>query len=276
MQRHQTVAQPVRQNSGRQPRGRLIIGCSGWQYRWWKGNFYPDDLPASRWLEFYTRHFQSVEINNTFYRLPPAATFEHWRQRTPEGFIVAIKASRFLTHLKRLKDARPSLTLLFSRVAALGSRTGPILFQLPPHLPRDLGRLETFVADLAATAPILEQDACPAHFALEFRDPSWYVDDVFAMCDRAGVAICLHDMAGSALTAPAVGPFVYLRFHGADGRYHGSYPPDALREWATRMRAWSAAGRDVFAYFNNDPGGAAVRDARALRAAAGQSCGAVA
>lgn len=270
------VAGPVRQNAGRQRAGRLIVGCSGWQYRWWKGNFYPDDLPTPRWLEYYARHFQSVEVNNTFYRLPPAATFEHWRDRTPEGFLVAVKASRYLTHLKRLKDARPSLTLLFSRVAALGSRTGPILFQLPPHLPRDLARLEAFVDDLAATTGVLEDAGCPARFVVEFRDRSWYVDGVFERCDRAGVAVCLHDMAGSAVTAPVVGPFVYIRFHGPDGRYHGSYAPHVIREWAARMRAWSVDGRDVFAYFNNDPGGAAVRDARALRVSVGQSIGAVA
>jgi uncharacterized protein YecE (DUF72 family) len=231
----------------------LRIGCSGWQYKHWKGDFYPATLPPARWLEYYATHFDTVEINNSFYRLPEAGTFAQWRRRVPSSFVYAVKASRYLTHLKKLKDPGPPVQLFFSRARSLGPRLGPVLYQLPPRWPRNLERLETFLRTLPARR---------LH-AIEFRDPSWYCDGTFELLQRHKVALCAHDMEGSATGQRSVGPFVYLRLHGPQ-RYSGRYPDLALEAWAE----WCVAqrqGSGVYVYFNNDSGGHAPRDAMRLR-----------
>jgi uncharacterized protein YecE (DUF72 family) len=244
----------------------LRIGCSGWNYKSWSGRFYPAGLPASGWLAYYLRHFDTVETNATFYRLPARATFEGWRRQTPGGFVMAIKASRYLTHLKRLLDPEPPLARLFEAASGLGSRLGPVLYQLPPQLALDLPRLDGFLAALPATlASEGETRGRPIQHAIEFRHPSWYAPEVFARLRERGVALCLHDMAGSAIDGPDVGPFTYVRFHGAVGRYHGSYGEGLLRDWASRFAAAWRGGRDVYAYFNNDPDAIAPQDARRLQ-----------
>jgi uncharacterized protein YecE (DUF72 family) len=234
---------------------------------------YPAALPARQWLEAYSGAFDTVEANGTFYRLPPRATFASWRLRTPPDFTMAIKASRFLTHLKRLRDPGPPLARLFTRATALGPRLGPILYQLPPQLRCDVDRLRTFLAALPrrnADVPSRRRQASPAprvapfRHVMEFRHPSWYVDDVYGLLTRHRVALCLHDKTGSSIVDPPIGPFVYVRFHGPSGHYSGSYPSAALAAWADRMRGWAGGGRDVYAYFNNDIGGAAVGNARTL------------
>jgi uncharacterized protein YecE (DUF72 family) len=257
--------------------GRIRIGCSGWQYRDWRGRFYPVDLPARRWLPYYAERFDTVEVNNSFYRLPQAETFAVWREATPPDFVLAVKASRFLTHIKRLRDPGPPLALLFQRALALGRKLGPVLYQLPPTQRYDAERLRTFLAALPRRAADVPGPARPASIlhlapprqrllhAIEFRDPSWYRTDVFESLAGAGVALCLHDKAGSELDADPGGPFFYVRFHGTSGRYHGSYPRQALAAWAPRLRAAAEGGRDVYVYFNNDVGGAAVRNARMLK-----------
>ena len=236
---------------------RTFIGCSGWQYGSWRGRFYPQTLASARWLPYYAAHFSTVEVNNTFYRLPDKRTFAKWRELTPPGFVMTIKASRYLTHLKRLRAPTPPLTRLFRRLAALGPRLGPVLFQLPASMKYDAGRLRVFLRALVKRRP-------RTRYVLEFRDPSWYREDVYAALRRAGVALCLHDMPGSAIADGPRDPFVYVRFHGVAKKYGGSYPDDALREWARRLRRAAAAGRDVYAYFNNDIDGAAVANARTL------------
>ena len=230
------------------------IGCSGWQYRHWRGNFYPTDVPAARWLEYYAGHFDTVEINNSFYRLPQANTFAEWRRRVPRSFLYAVKASRYLTHLKKLKEPGPPVSLFFSRARALGGRLGPVLYQLPPRWPRNLERLETFLR----TLPRRRQHA------IEFRDPSWYCDETFELLDRYKAALCLHDMAGSATGRRLVGPFIYLRLHGPQ-RYTGSYSYRTLEAWAEWCAGLHQQGMPVYAYFNNDAGGDAPRDALRLR-----------
>jgi uncharacterized protein YecE (DUF72 family) len=233
----------------------IRIGCSGWQYRHWRGNFYPDDLPQKRWLEHYARVFDTVEINNSFYRLPEEATFASWAARVPAPFTFAVKASRFLTHMKKLKDPEEPVQRFFSRARALGPHLGPVLYQLPPGFKLDRARLEHFLQVIPRG---------PRH-VVEFRDPTWYVDDVYALLGRHGVALCLHDMPGSATERVRVGRFVYVRFHGAQGRYDGSYPDDRLARWAGWLEEQAAAGADVYAYFNNDMGGHAPRNALTLR-----------
>ena len=258
--------------------GRIWIGCSGWQYPSWRGTFYPASLPASRWLANYSRRFETVEVNNTFYRLPELATFAAWRDATPRGFLMAVKASRYLTHLKRLREPGPPLTRLFSRAFALGPRLGPILFQLPATLRHDEARLEHFLRALSARAArscASNARAAPSRrvrrprFVIEFRDVSWYRPDVFEVLRRARVAACLHDMPGSAIADAPGSPFLYVRFHGTTGKYRGSYDERTLEAWGRRLRAASARGRDAYAYFNNDLDGAAVANARSLMRHAG-------
>ncbi|MGE5243794.1 MAG: DUF72 domain-containing protein [Betaproteobacteria bacterium] len=232
----------------------IRIGCSGWQYQHWRGDFFPADLPAVRWLEYYATRFDTVEVNNTFYRLPEAPTFAAWRRRVPARFLFAVKASRFLTHMKKLKDPDEPLRRFFTRARALGSALGPVLYQLPPRWPANVSRLETFLGALPKQR----------RHVMEFRDPSWYSDEVFTLLERHRVALCLHDMAGSASGRLTVGPFVYVRFHGTT-RYGGRYTTDTLERWAEWLAARTRAGIPVYAYFNNDAGGHAPRDAVRLR-----------
>jgi uncharacterized protein YecE (DUF72 family) len=242
----------------------LRVGCSGWNYASWKGRFYPGDLPAARWLPFYARAFDCVEINNTFYRLPEATTFAAWREQTPDGFLMAVKASRFLTHMKRLREPAEPLDRLFSRVAALGARLGPVLYQLPGNFHLDLARLEGFVKELPRTVRA-EGTRVPVTHVIELRHPSWYVGETWRVLDRHGVSLCLHDKAGSTIAEPRVGPAVYVRFHGTSGHYHGSYPSAMLDRRAARLAEDWQDGRDVFAFFNNDPDATATENARTLR-----------
>ena len=232
----------------------IRVGCSGWQYGHWRGSFYPASLPQSRWLEYYAGQFDTVEVNNTFYRLPEAPTFAAWGRRVPRGFVFAVKASRYLTHMKKLKDPQEPLSRFFARARALNRALGPVLYQLPPHWKMDLGRLDAFLKALPRTR----------RHAIEFREPSWYSDEVFARLERHNVALCLHDMAGSASGTRAVGPFVYVRFHGPQ-KYSGRYSDDMLDDWAEWCAGRARAGMPIYAYFNNDAGGHAPRDARRLR-----------
>jgi uncharacterized protein YecE (DUF72 family) len=244
---------------------RLRIGCSGWNYKSWRGRFYPTDLPAAAWLRFYVGRFDTVETNATFYRLPAPETFASWREQTPDGFVMAIKASRYLTHLKRLRDPDEPVARLFEHAAGLGSRLGPVLYQLPASLERDSDRLARLLDVLPERLRLDEGGSVPLQHVFEFRHPSWYVEDTFARLAERGATVCLHDMAGSAIDAAGVGPFTYVRFHGAAGKYHGSYGDDVLERWARRLAGEWRGGRDVYGYFNNDPEAVATHDARRLR-----------
>jgi uncharacterized protein YecE (DUF72 family) len=235
--------------------GRVRIGCSGWQYKHWRGNFYAETLPHKTWFEHYASMFDTVEINNSFYRLPEARTFADWASRAPGHFTFAVKASRFLTHMKKLKDPEEPIDRFFTRARALGGHLGPVLYQLPPGWKLDFGRLEHFLHTLPKDV----------RQVLEFRDRSWYTDDVSALLERHAIALCVHDMPGSASGRIRVGPFVYVRFHGASGRYDGSYTNEQLRSWAEWLDQQASAGADVYAYFNNDVGGHAPRNAMTLR-----------
>ena len=231
------------------------VGCSGWQYKHWRGDFYPARLPVRDWLAHYAATFGTVELNNSFYRLPEAETFAQWRAKVPPGFVYAVKASRFITHMKRLKDPQSPLQRLFERVVHLERALGPMLYQLPPQWPVNLDRSATFLAALP-----VEHD-----HVVEFRNPSWYVPPVYEALARHRVALCLHDMQGAAPPARAlVGPFIYARFHGPS-RYGGRYADEVLADWADWCRAHIVRGVDVYAYFNNDIGGHAPRDAQRFR-----------
>jgi uncharacterized protein YecE (DUF72 family) len=245
----------------------IRIGCSGWNYKHWRGPVYPPEMPVRSWFDHYASIFDTVEVNNTFYRLPEPETFAAWHQRAPANFLYAIKASRFLTHLKRLLDPEEPVIRLFEHARELGDRFGPILYQLPGSFHRDLPRLDHFLSLLPRT--LGEAGGIPKnlrlHHVIEFRHPSWYVDETYQVLDARSVTLCLHDMAGSTITEPDVGPIVYVRFHGPGGRYFGRYENARLDRWATRLYERVKAGRDVFAYFNNDPEGMAVVNARELQ-----------
>jgi uncharacterized protein YecE (DUF72 family) len=233
----------------------IRVGCSGWQYRHWRADFYPADVPQSRWFAHYALHFDTVEINNSFYRLPPPETFSTWREQAPRRFLYAVKASRFLTHMKKLKDPEDPLLRFFEGAKNLGRALGPVLYQLPPGWKADLERFERFL------------DALPKGYrhTIEFRDMSWYDERAFELLRKHKVALCLHDMQGSASGRMAVGPFVYVRFHHGTAKYGGRYSDARLDEWADWLAERIADGLDVFAYFNNDTGGHAPRDAVRLR-----------
>jgi len=236
--------------------GQVRIGTSGWIYRHWRGVFYPPVLPTSRWFAHYAQHFDTVEINNTFYRLPSEEAFDTWRRQAPPGFVYAIKASRYLTHRKKLKDAAEPLQNLLGRARRLGPHLGPILYQLPPHWRADPGRLREFLA-------LLPRDL---RHVFEFRDPTWCDEAIRALLSEARVGTCLHDMHGFDCPAWVTGRVVYVRFHGPSAvKYAGSYAAAHLRTWAERLRAFQESGHDVYAYFNNDEGGHAVANARELR-----------
>ncbi|HEX9693408.1 MAG TPA: DUF72 domain-containing protein [Actinomycetota bacterium] len=231
----------------------VLVGTSGWQYDGWRGRFYPSELPKRAWLGYLASRFPTVEVNNSFYRLPSAETFARWREETPAGFVVAVKASRYITHIRRMRDCRDPVELLWSRTRELGPRLGPVLFQLPPRFPADRQRLRRFLRVLPSGM----------RAAFEFRDPSWWTEDSLRALDDAGAAFVLPDRPGARVPQVVTGGWAYVRFHQGRERQPG-YTREKLRRWAKRIEALPAD--DVFVYFNNDAGGAAVRDALTLTA----------
>ena len=211
-------------------------------------------MPVKQWFEHYAREFDTVEINNTFYRLPEADVFDTWREQAPPDFLYAVKASRFLTHQKKLKDPAEPLERLFVRARHLGAHLGPVLYQLPPTWKPDVERLASFCA-------MLPPDAT---HVLEFRSPEWLADDVLDVLRAHNVALCIHDLIPNH-PRHLIGPIVYVRFHGATGKYSGRYSKDQMRSWADWLRSVANAGRQAYAYFNNDIGGHAIENARELR-----------
>lgn len=211
-------------------------------------------MHADAYLAWYARSFRSVEINNTFYHLPTHATLVTWRDHTPADFVFACKASRYITHMKKLKDPSITTPRFFDAVSALGDKLGPILFQLPPRWRVDTARLQSFL------------EALPEGFryAFEFRDESWFTPGVYAVLERHGAALCTYDLLGRRSPIRMTAHFVYVRLHGPKIAYGGSYDGRTLYGWARRMRAWCAAGLDVYCYFNNDQEGHAVKNALML------------
>lgn len=237
----------------------LFVGTSGWQYKDWRGVLYPERLPQRLWLEEYTRTFVTVESNNAFYRLPTRENFAAWRERTPEGFVVSVKASRFLTHIKRLREPEEPVRRLLDHAGGLGDRLGPVLLQLPPTLKADPGLL----GDCLRCFPT------GVRVAVEPRHASWWTPEVRALLTDLGAALCWAD-AGSRPVAPLwrTAGWGYVRLHSGRARPWPRYGRQALASWARRLTGTWSDGEDVFVYFNNDPGGAAVHDAKAFARAA--------
>ncbi|MGZ4109320.1 MAG: DUF72 domain-containing protein [Actinomycetota bacterium] len=231
----------------------VLIGTSGWQYDSWRGRFYPPDVPKRAWLPFFAEHFPTVEVNNSFYMLPKPSSFERWRDETPDGFVITVKANRYITHIRRLRECRDAVQTFWERARLLGPKLGPVLFQLPPRFAADPELLRGFLG-------VLPDGIRPA---FEFRDRSWERDDVYELLDGAGAAFVLADRPGARVPDVVTGGWSYVRFHqGRPGI--ADYPREKLRRWARRIAGMPA--RETFVYFNNDPGGAAVRDAMTLTA----------
>ena len=236
--------------------GDVRIGTSGWHYKHWLGQFYPATLAAKEMFRFYALHFDTVELNNTFYRLPKPQTFESWRDNSPDKFLFAVKGSRFITHMKKLKDPASSSQKFFDGVETLGDKLGPILFQLPPRWRVDTDRLREFLA-------VLPEDN---RYVIEIRDESWLVKEVYDVLREFNAAFCIHDLAHMQTPLEITADFTYIRFHGPGAaKYRGSYSNEALQQWAGTIAGWRKTGIDSYVYFNNDIGGHAVTNAKTLR-----------
>jgi uncharacterized protein YecE (DUF72 family) len=235
--------------------GRIWIGTSGYVYRHWrKGVFYPVGLPVREELAFYASGFATVELNNPFYRLPTAEMFSRWRETTADDFQFAVKASRYITHVKRLRNVADELALFLERARHLGPKLGPVLFQLPPTQQLDLPRLAEFLALLSSGQ----------RWVLEFRHASWHANEVYRLLAEHEVALCIPVGGGLHPDRITTAAFTYLRMHrGSEPR--GGFTAEELKTWAARVRALSSVGKDVYVYFNNDWEGFAVRDAMTLR-----------
>ena len=232
-------------------------------YKHWRGRFYPEGLPVKRWFGHYAETFDTVEINNSFYRLPAAETFDGWREQAPPGFSYAVKANRFLTQAKKLKDCAEPVARMMTPVRHLGATLGPILYQLPPRFRINLERLESFLK-------LLPGDLT---HVFEFRDPSWYEPAMLDLLAAHGASFCAHDMPGLATPREAAGPIAYVRFHGGTSKYAGRYSDAALLGWSDWIIDRARGGRDVWAYFNNDIDCAAIEDALTLKAMVRQATG---
>ena len=232
---------------------KLDVGTSGWHYRHWLGSFYPEGLTASKMLEWYAGQFDTVEINNSFYRLPPESALQSWRETVPAGFRFALKGSRFITHMKKLKEPGPALAKFFSRGDLLGRKLGPVVFQLPPNWSPNPDRFGAFL------------EALPHghRYAFEFRDPEWHTEKVYELLRRHGAAFCVYQLAGFVSPFEMTTDFAYVRLHGPEGKYQGLYDKKALATWADRILSWPV--KHAWVYFDNDERGFAPRNARELR-----------
>jgi uncharacterized protein YecE (DUF72 family) len=234
----------------------IRIGTSGFHYKHWKGPFYPAKLPAAKMLDFYTQRFDTVELNNSFYRLPEASAFDCWREATPDNFTFAVKASRFITHNKKLKDPEHALDNLLPRAAQLGPKLGPILFQLPPHWRVNPERLLNLLE-------ILPREL---RYAFEFRELSWINPDIQSILKKFNAAFCIYEIAGYHSPLHVTADFAYVRLHGPEaGKYQGSYSYEKLRAWAAQIQSWARELKAIYFYFDNDQAGYATGNALALK-----------
>jgi uncharacterized protein YecE (DUF72 family) len=240
---------------GRNNTADVVVGTSGWTYDSWRGPFYPREIARKDWLEWYGTRFTTTEINGSFYRTPSLEAVREWRRRTPSSFIFAWKASKFITHWKRLNDTcANSIALMDSRLKLLGPKLGPVLFQLPARFEADRDRLASFL------------DMLPARrrYAFEFRHPSWFKDDILDLLSEHDVSLCLADHHQAPAPWVATASHVYVRGHGPDGRYRDNYPVATLRKWSHSIQRWRRENRRVHVYFDNDQKSAAPTDARRL------------
>lgn len=238
----------------------FFAGTSGWNYYDWRGDFYPDDLPSRRWLSYYARHFKTTEVNYSFYHLPRSTTYENWHSQTPEGFVFALKASRLITHLKRLKGVRAEWIEFVGRARVLKEKLGPILLQFAPSFRADsqnLTLVEKFLSYSVSRPPI--------RLAMEFRHESWFSREAVALLrDHNAALVLAHSSRYPVPGVIATASFVYFRFHGPEALFASSYSESELQQWGAHMKAFLQKGYDVYAYFNNDVSGYALANAATL------------
>jgi uncharacterized protein YecE (DUF72 family) len=235
---------------------RVLIGTSGWHYESWRGPFFPKGLPLKKQLEYYSQQFDTTELNGVFYRTPSFEAVKGWRAQTGDDFVFAWKASKFITHWKRLSEnSVNSLALIEERLTLLGSKAGPVLFQLPPNFEADTERLAAFFKLLPRRR----------RYSFEFRHPSWYQPAILRLLSQRNIALCLSDHHDAPAPWRRTADFVYIRGHGPGGRYKGHYRSQTLSQWAARIRSWKKQGCDVFVYFDNDQKSAAPADALKLK-----------
>lgn len=244
-----------------QKRPSILVGTSGFFYdHWGDGTFYPKNLSKRKWLEYYTEHFDTVELNVAFYRLPTEKTFKSWYKRTPKDFAFALKGSRFITHIKRLKDCQDPLKLYFDRAKLLREKLTVILWQLPPRYKINIERLKTFIKYLRPYAR--------CRHAFEFRDESWFSKGVYELLREEDMALCEADYPGMPQNIPATASFVYLRRHGPEAEnviYSGCYSKEYLKRDARRIKNWHKRGKSIYVYFNNDIEGWAIKNSQELK-----------
>ncbi len=234
---------------------KYYIGTSGWHYDHWKGLFYPEELPHNRWLEYYAAQFNTVEINNSFYHLPTENAFTQWHSTTPVSFKYTVKASRVITHINRLKDAGEYLDNLIQRASLLQNKLAILLFQLHPRMKLNLERLETFLAALPRDK----------RAAFEFRHSSWCCKPVYSLLEKYRTGFCMYDLPVYTTPIVATSDFAYIRFHGNQDLYLSSYSEAEMKVWARKITGLPAKVKEVYIYFNNDAGAAAIANALTLR-----------
>lgn len=236
---------------------KYYIGTSGFHYDHWRDRFYPRELTKSRWLDFYSHHFPTVELNNSFYRLPSVSAFATWREGTPAGFLFAVKVSRLITHLKKLRNVDTALKLFLERASILKEKLGPLLYQLPPNMPRSPANEEAFETFLS----LLPRDL---QHVFEFRHVSWLEERTFETLRRHNMGFCVMDMPEVSCPIVATADFAYFRFHGSVALYSSCYTEEELKEWANRLQAIGQGLKATYAYFNNDAYTYAVGNAKRL------------
>lgn len=233
---------------------KIHIGTSGWHYLHWKGPYYPENLSTKNFLTYYSNEFQTVEINNTFYKLPTISVIKKWKESVPKSFLFSVKMSRYITHSKRLNDPKKSLLKFFNRIKHIKPNLGVVLIQLPPHWPLNFERLASFIQALPKGY----------RYAFEFREESWLCEEVFALLKRHGHALCLFELDRMETEKIVTAKFVYIRLHGPKGAYQGNYSAKALSVWAKDIKRWKKQGKEVFCYFDNDEKGFAPKNALTL------------
>jgi len=235
--------------------GHSFLGTSGWSYNHWRGSFYPDDVPQSRWFEYYSQHFHSVELNSSFYRIPAASTVVSWLRRSPPNFVFCVKVSRLITHTKQLTNCEGECNYFFTIFKPLRDKTGAFLVQVPPSVRFHPALLRDFLCQVPDDIPVV----------MEFRHGSWYNDTTYTILSENNALFCIHDMKLIETPRIVTGSAVYIRFHGCFGVSAGNYPQTILFDWATWIEEQRSIGKTVYAYFNNDINGYAVENCRQLQ-----------
>lgn len=241
----------------------IKIGTSGYSYFHWRGVFYPENLPPSKWLEYYSHYFDTVELNVTFYRLPQKKIFESWYKQTPHDFIFVIKGSRFITHIKKLKDCQDSLNLLFDRILALKEKLGIILWQLPPNFKANPKVLEEFLKTLAQKWVMFSKNKLRCSF--EFRNQSWYTAEICDLLKKYNYALCIADSPNFPKVEKVTADYLYIRLHGGTELYSSNYSDKELELWTSKIKKWQKQNLDIYIYFNNDAFGYAIENAKKLK-----------